>query len=425
MLPSLKSACLLAFGLVLGCSSAGPGAVGETVAYQVASGEMTWIHVHVEPSAACVAHQVGSAPEADAASYFADSRGWVRLGVVMPEAVPALDLGFACTGLSGSEVDRVLALHAIPASAVAAGNPSPPPPTGRTIPALDGDPMSFTQRDLVALGYPPRPDPVRGPGAFAAWQAVVSKPTLVPDEAPIARERTLDNGTQPFWAGAIASGSTWSECTATWTVPWVYQDPQNLFTSYKSSAWPGLSGTAGLVQAGTEHDLNMTTVEVNGFPTVVWIAKYSAWYESLSDTAHIASFALPSSTYPVYPYDPIYTTVYLCDANQEPDPDGVYGCMIVIDTGPNLSWNSGYKVLPTDLAPGVVGTKADWIVEKPSANGTFGLSNFDTVTFQNLYPSAGSVPTLKLVDMVKDDVVRATTVEQGNGDIEVTWQNSN
>jgi hypothetical protein len=422
--------------LLLGCSSgtsAGDGAgtsasdVVETVDYQAASGRTTPIFVHVEPGAACAAHPAGAASEPGAEAFYADERGWLRLGVTMPPGAPEVDLGFACTAPGGGVVDRVLAIHAIAGSAAPAGNPAPPPAPGRTRPALEGDPTAVTQRELTSRGYPPRPDPAAAPEAYAAWLAVVSRPSFVPEGdallVPKGSQSRGSTSSSSNWSGAYTTEGPHAQVSASWTVPWISTDPMNLYTRYESCAWQGLGGAAhssGLIQAGTWHTLTLTTDVVNGVPTAVWLANYSAWYESTSDTGNGAAHFLSSASYPVDPGDAVYSATYICDADGALDASGEYGCMSVSDS--TWGWTSPIEILPIDGPASWVDAEADYIVERPSVGGStsYGLASYGTVTFTGLSPALGS--GANLVTMIRSSDTLSSPTLESSTKLLLTWE---
>jgi hypothetical protein len=60
------------------------------------------------------------------------------------------------------------------------------PVPGYWVPALPGDPLSYSQDELETQGYPRRPDPVRSPGMYQLWLQQVSQPfkVVVPNLVP-------------------------------------------------------------------------------------------------------------------------------------------------------------------------------------------------------------------------------------------------
>ncbi|MGO9235077.1 MAG: hypothetical protein ACLP4V_13785 [Methylocella sp.] len=53
---------------------------------------------------------------------------------------------------------------------------APPAVHGTLRPPLDGDRLALSNQELVARGYPPRPDPDKAPSHYARWLRQVSRP---------------------------------------------------------------------------------------------------------------------------------------------------------------------------------------------------------------------------------------------------------
>jgi hypothetical protein len=391
----VMGACALSLGLLAGCGEAIPGsndegaspasppAGVETLTYEAPLGETTWIFAHVEGRAVCVMHDVG-APASDAAPIYADAAGWIRVGIEPSPTVSEAPLALDCTGPDGRVVERALAIRAIPAGAVPANSPTPPPVARRTIPALEGDPMAPSQAELAARGYPPRPDPVRAPARYAAWSSLVSTPSQVPlvehIRAP-ARSHRVTRGsgskagtlTYHNTSGAIATGgsATYDQVSANWNVPKISADPAGEFELYESCEWAGLGGDSGLglIQAGTWDTSNVVGVVLgNG----TYVVTHSGWYESTADPANDGdAYMLPTSQYPISHGDTIYSETYICEAQTInfgfetivvylPSAGGTYGCMYVNDQ--TQGWNSGLQPLPIGGPATWVNYLAEWVV---------------------------------------------------------------
>lgn len=144
------------------------------------------------------------------------------------------------------------------------------------------DPLRASARELRAYGYPPRPDELQRPKAYAQWQQLLSRPLRMirpefvlvsgryPPVRPVDRPPSppLDPPvvTDPRWSGVVASDSPPSEDVAfvsgQWTVPNVF--PTENESGGSCASWVGIGGRFGgggfgdvfsLIQAGTDQDV--------------------------------------------------------------------------------------------------------------------------------------------------------------------------
>ena len=124
---------------------------------------------------------------------------------------------------------------------------------GRLRAPLSGDPLAPTTAELVAMGYPPRPDPVTAPEAYQRWLIDASTPMTMVDVKPVSTRRRNDHKT-PNWVGAASvTGGPFRQARAYWSLPAV-QGESNHADSVV--IWPGIGGFDGsaMWQGGTTQD---------------------------------------------------------------------------------------------------------------------------------------------------------------------------
>jgi len=244
---------------------------------------------------------------------------------------------------------------------------------------LPGTPHGFdvtraSDAQLVALGYPRRPDAHLSPQAYLIWRKLVTTPGAYVDPGVVvtprvhgpvrnlrrrAAHRSIFSGattygaTTPNWSGVVATNTpaAFSDVVGQWSVPGVSTNG-NLGAGY-SSAWVGIDGfgTGDVVQDGTESD---------AFDDYFFsYASYYAWYEFYPDYAHALS------NVPVSPGDSVFaiSTTYV-------DNNGyVNGSYYFYDV------SAGTGTVASELIPAGApysGSSAEWIVERPTVGG--GLS---------------------------------------------------
>lgn len=295
-------------------------------------------------------------------------------------------------------------------------------PVGSLRPPLAGDPLALSNRELIAQGYPPRPDPTKSPARYARWHRRVSRPytAVTPrlvqhPDVSFSHLRTADrvnaptlplppprlvrsiasptlplppplvrpafNGNSNSWSGAFLNQpiNQFSYIQADWPVPGVFAGPGA--PSYSAAAeWVGLdnSGT-DLYQSGTDS-------ECVYFPFFNWVfTDYWMWIETLP----FAPWGVPN--FPVSPGDSISVDIFVADENgQTWYQNGSWGGLTPQDNSVwfmlynNTQFLSYWGTLPTapqtldgESSTGYTGTTAEFILERPFYNGSqAALANF-------------------------------------------------
>jgi Peptidase A4 family len=242
------------------------------------------------------------------------------------------------------------------------------------------DPLTADQRQLLAYGYPPRPDQSKDPKLHAQWRRRVSRRytriepvfvrntgkvhgpvrgVTVPEGAAAAEAGAAPaNATSSNWSGSVvvaASGDKFSWVEGEWTVP-DPSDPKGGRSAYYSSAWIGIDGwgSGDVLQAGTESSL------VNGSKKVY------AWWEWYPD------FEIAISNFPVSSGDTIYCLICATGANTA----------TIYLTNDNTDQSTSFNITAPSGTT-LRGNSAEWIVETPSVGGNptvlpdYGVVYFD------------------------------------------------
>ena len=248
----------------------------------------------------------------------ADDNGVVRFHAKAHKDWQPIEVHLEYTGEHGIPARHTVALrgdteHGAPLSP----NEVHAPLVGGLRPPLEGDPLVLSNQELVARGYPPRPDPKHSPARYARWHRIVSRPytavnpRLVPHPEvsfshayPVRQRksptlplspphtglrlgsptlplppplvRPMFNSNSGIWSGASLTNPTKEFCAiqADWTVPGVFALPGA--PGYSAAAeWIGLdnSGT-DLYQSGTDSECLFAL----GFP--FWtVTNYWMWIE--------------------------------------------------------------------------------------------------------------------------------------------------
>ena len=305
------------------------------------------------------------------------------------------------------------------------------PPVGTERPALEGNPLELSNRELITRGYPPRPDPIKFPARHARWRRNVSRPytavtprlerhpdvsfsrlrtgqrvnaptlPLPPPRSALAHAsptiplpppllRSMFNGNSDNWSGAFLAQpiNQFSHVQADWFVPGVFASPGA--PSYSAAAvWIGFddSGT-DLFQSGTDSECVF-------FPWFNWVfTNYWIWIETLP----FAPWGVPN--FPVAPGDSISLDIFVADENgQTWYQNGNWGGLTPQDNSVwfmlynNTRYLSYWGTLPTapqtldgTSSTGFTGTTAEFILERPVYNGSeAALANFGLAVMQGCW----------------------------------------
>ena len=241
-------------------------------------------------------------------------------------------------------------------------------------PPKDFNPVTASDRDLLRLGFPRRPDPVKEPGLRRLWdKAFARKPSFVKAELvedkvwrsrPHAALKKDQFGLAGNWAGAVVQVSSLklspaepaNMVFAEWKVPTIQTTPAEPGTQIVGF-WVGLGGygTNQLLQAGTASTITGKNVS------------YWAWTEWVPAGYKIDSLAIEAG-------DVVSVLVCAPQSNQ--------GFVSMMNQRTNVAISVGIAD-PQGATP-YDGSSVEWIVE---AIGTE-MPDFGSVTFTEL--SAGT-----------------------------------
>jgi hypothetical protein len=255
-------------------------------------------------------------------------------------------------------------------------------------PALDGDAPFAKNAELVANGFPPRPDPTNAPQAHARWLEIVSRPAarLTPrfvyrgeSRAAVVTRLTSSvngleaTGTSSNWCGFVLTNprTVYWYMEGQWSVPAVVPHSGFFLGPWYfeySSQWLGLDGlnTPDVVQAGSEQD----TYTAFGW-TFTSYYLFTENYPAASVGAQIG----------VDPGDVVEGFVWVGNSSGEPDVSGGYGWYYLYDVTQGT-----YSSSSSPLAAPFSGATAEWILERPSVPVvSYGLANFGRAQMGSTY----------------------------------------
>lgn len=323
--------------------------------------------VQASPGLQCKLHPIGSAPSAGLA-VFTDDDGYARFHAVRAAAGDAAQrLTLDCTDPAGKASSYAVDLASDDTFAPRPVNLAKERGTDR--PALKGDPLSYSQYQLIQAGYGLRPDPVKDVAAYSRWLTAASRPgRLLEAKRPDKHSHGVTSILVPWWVGSALTGDpNYISTEATFNVP--YGIPGGDQTTCTAIAiWNGLGGLAGsgLIQGG---------VNVDTTPT---IATYNSWREYCCGDPNSNGYG---GAFIPNPGDQIYSQEWYCDSTGNLNINGGYGCTYLEDeaTGAILNCTSAtgspcwsVKALPLcSVSPSAancmtLGLTAEFVIEDQS-----------------------------------------------------------
>lgn len=274
-----------------------------------------------------------------------------------------------------------LALLALAQGPAAAADPVAVAPAGlagvQTFGAVpdDFDPETASDREIDRLGLPPRPDRKTDPAGYAAWVRDVS-PDIRRSLSRTDRTRAITSP-QPSqdrtsnWSGFVFQRpiekygrKSFRSIHATWSIPAVQPPLGTCETTpnsgnYEIGIWPGLGGSGNdrtILQAGTAARTSCVGGEVT--------ADHWAWYEFYPNPP------VTIETVPALPGHVV--SVYVWSSSPR------VGHAHVVNRTTQES--ASFKLTFDDADNRLIGSSAEWIVERPGDGDGFAtLPNYTEV----------------------------------------------
>jgi hypothetical protein len=379
--PFAACAAILMSGLAVP-GSAQNAVIVQEQGFTIPPNVQTPVVLLTQPDAACDLHLPGVNDAAHTMRLYANEEGYVRVHLTVQEGSQEdqrVQLDCAAGGTVTTYPVRLRAAVSATADMPAPQAYVPAPKDARVLPALTEETaQGFSDRYLVSLGYPPRPDATASPDRYAKWLDRVSRPvTLLPphlvSNPNITRQR---RGVEPgVEANTLETTNNWSgqelryksssyfEIDGAWNVPSVVGE---VGKATYSTMWIGMDGDCNnpldpkacndLVQEGTEQDYS----DLGGG---IGAAHYYAWEELLPNQP--TEQYLPGLSN-INSGDVIHASLYICDSDTLKDEFGKYACFVLLDE--NVAQSVGPIVVPFGNTK-FHGSEAEWIMERPTLTG--------------------------------------------------------
>jgi hypothetical protein len=382
--------------------------------FTIPPGLQTPVVLQTEPDAACDLHATGVNEPSYTMRLYANIEGYVRFHFTPNRDIQDAYLQLDCTTQQAVTTHPLhLRIDASPTADMPAPEASVPAPAGSKVrPALtDEAARQLSDEEIIAQGYPPRPNAAESPEAYAKWLDRASRPmTIVPphsvkrsDISHLPRTAIAGPNTSDNWSGFVAQSSNGSyrSVQGEWTVPSVLGEVKVVIEGGRptivtgpptySALWVGLDGnnTNDLVQAGTEQ--NAQSLPLFGTAT-----SYFAWTEICGLTSGCQPM---NQVLSVSPNDGMDVSVYVGDSAGNLNPAGDYAWFYVyVYTATSAQGMSFSTYLGTSF--GFTGNSAEWIMERPfiSALGSnpklpdAELADYKTCLMTGSVLTTGSIP---------------------------------
>jgi len=342
-------------------------------------------------------------------------------------------------------------------------------------PALMGDPLGFTQAELIQAGYGLRPDPTANPDGYERWLTAVSVPayklrTAARTSSILASGRPLPSGVDPLgtsdsdgtvtpvpsgrnyagWTGAVLNGSYQKNATSAETRSYLMNEASFVVPT----VYPGGLGT-GSTQMSIWNGLDTSSSSL--FQTIVWVATtptaQSFWIhrQDFASADPASAFDGEGADFTPRSGDLIYSQVWYCDAKGNENLSGGYACSLMIDVTQNVEWEcdqrdgaecQSFAIKASELKNGQLGQTAEFIIEGdtdevfgncPSSSKTSCYDEWPDFSPVTMYGSAlvvkgsgtsgsGTVQTVATDPSVtlRTDDVTSIPFERGDGHLLIT-----
>jgi Tectonin domain len=344
--------------------------------------------VYASPGLECKLYPTGSAPSTGLTVY-TDDDGYARFHAVRAAAGDAVhQLNMDCTDSAGHSSSYSVDLTSNDTFAPRPLNLANE--LGIDRPALKGDPLSYTQSELIKAGYGVRPDPKKDAAAYSRWlvAASVSGRQLTARRPTPSYSHTVYTATGRPWTGSVLTGAPLYVYTeAQFNVPFAIpggDETGGATTGTKIAIWNGLGGFdgagSGLIQGG---------VDIRTTPT---LATYGTFREfCCGDNNYYAN----GSGFTPNAGDQIYSQQWYCDAYGNENLNGGYGCSFLEDetlgavfscVEANESPCSSVAALPLcSVSPGTLncmtlGQSAEFVIENITPELAAGWNKATTYT---------------------------------------------
>lgn len=359
--------------------------------------------VYVPAGSDCVLHPKDNTDPSQSLALRSDADGVARFLAVRPMLPASVDhLALDCTDALGYATSYSVDLRSEDTFVQRPFDPSHANLAFR--PGLAGNPLSYTQDELIEAGYGVRPDPSGDPEGYKAWLAVASvpvyklkaapRPSLAPrswrpagsvsapadhasadrvsaDQVDSFAPEAVALSPSNYWTGSLMNGSYRKNSTSAKTYGYV----ENQATFKVPAITPDVisPNNAALTIWNGLDNVFQAIVDVNATPTT---GSYGIHRQNFYHDEPKGSIDEQGVDFKPNKGDEIFVQEWYCDSKGHVKMAGGYGCSIMIDKTQSIEWEcdqsnssdcQSYPIESKFLANGALGQSAEYIIEDDTA----------------------------------------------------------
>ncbi len=342
----------------------------------------------------CILHPEENEDPSQSMHVRSDADGVVRFLAVRPTLPSSVDrLALDCTDSQGNASTYHVDLRSEETFVPRPFNPSLANLAFR--PALTGDPLSFTQDQLVEAGYGVRPDPIEDPDGYKTWLAAVSVPAyklkaapravstpgsshqqapihIPADKADLIEPEAVYLSPSGYWTGALMNGSYQKNSTSAKTYGYV-ENQANFNVPTINPGGFGTKSTSMTIWNGLDN-VFQAIVDVDATSS---IGDYNIHRQSFYHSKALgSSLDQQGADFTPNAGDEILVQEWYCDSKGHVKMAGGFGCSNMMDITQAVLWEcdqsnstdcQSYPIESQYLTNGALGTSAEYIIEDDTA----------------------------------------------------------
>lgn len=358
--------------------------------------------VQAPPNSRCeVQPDISSGSQGQTSDALADAAGAVRF--FAPPVAWGTKLRFGCSDPATGATSTVRVDVGDAATFTTETDDGSVSPVIRVRPPLAGDPMALSANQLMAAGYPPRPDPRTQPAQFATWLTAVSVPRRIHQAKLIAGLGQKNDALPPDepypngnWTGPMLVNDS-HPATYNFATMEVEGLPslgkvKGQPTNSQTSIWVGLGGSGGYIPNNLGGALLQTGVLLFAQPDRQKLPP-KLWFQYIDNNGSNSGTQYVSGMQVTYG-DTLQFWVWASDVEGNVTmgsyPFYPYLDYVLVDVTTNDEIDGTPFAPPAGIGP-FRGESAEFIVENPEdCNGQCPLEAFTTFSaFGSAWDPAG------------------------------------
>ena len=344
----------------------------------VHAGVMSPVYVQTVENAVCSLHPRDTSDPTLTMRLFTDDRDIVQFQITLNSVGDVEHLVMDCSSNDGlgPHITHSIEVRAVPVQDPVLSDTDSlkdVPYPGVKVPPLKAHQLNLSNAELMARGYPVRPDPSTMPAQYERWKEIVSRSWTIAeprhaahrwDEVPTYRTISAYSPNSTIWEGyemhrQVTCGSQVIDNPRFWYVEGQFAAPSArtglLSATSRMSEWIGIgdahrSATTSLMQAGA--DLTVVCGQYSCSSSI------SLWKDALPDSM----IGLPSLS--TLSGDWLELSIIMVDNNGNPSASGSNGYLWMYNATRGIAINSLISLSAGFYNYSYAGESAVWIIER-------------------------------------------------------------